>query len=195
MAALRASQAADVRKVLGPGQKQRYDAILSALNGLAEKVDAARQKLAGEAADPHKMLMALEDSAAPALDVVRFAGISEEKQDEVLKFRLAAQKALTESSKELPDRKTLKDPEAWRAYREKIRALQEKARADYQKGIKGLLTEAEFERVRRLQQAAEQYSLTVQQAYGDAFNALQAAMTEHNVPEVPADTPELKDTP
>ncbi len=171
MTELRHRYAGEVREVLEEEQAARYDAVLSALEDLSERIADARAELMEElgAAD------ALDEVPGDRLhlsDPTEFLELDEETRTALLELRLRTHRELSEIVQDLPDPETLKDPDAWRQYRERYRQSQQKVQDRFEAERAELLTPEQLERLEQLRGAVETYRQRLQQARRETFQTI-----------------------
>lgn len=171
MAQLRQRYAREVRGVLDEQQTSRYDAVLGALQGLADSIADARAELIQElGAD--EALEGVPRDQLHLSDPTQFLDMSEETRAALLELRLRTHQELSEAIQQLPDPETLKEPEAWKEYREQYRQAQRDVQERFEADRAEILNPEQIERLQQVQAAIETYRERVQQARRETFQTI-----------------------
>lgn len=173
---LRRTYAGKVRETLSDAQRPRYDAVLGALDELADAEAAARDAFVKAAALSPEQAAALPDIYVPTSDLAQFLAV-----DEPTRARLAALQAEADAAQEKAlleglDTSKWQDVEAWRKHREQYAQAQQQAREQYEKQVAALLSPDQAERLKALEPAAGQYRQALSDARRRAYEKLYPAL-------------------
>jgi hypothetical protein len=176
LAELAKKYAGKVREALDEAQKTRYDAVLAALDGLADAESTARDAFVKAAGLSPEQAAALPSGYVPTSDLARYLDV-----DEPTRARLAALQAESDAAQEKAllgglDTSKWQDVETWRQHREDFAKAQQQARDQYQKGLAAALPPDQVKKLNALETAADQYRQALDDARQKAYQALYAAL-------------------
>jgi len=173
---LRKDYAEKVRGMLEEPQRARYDAVMGALDELAdETAEAARDFLEAVGADEEEHPLAPGERLSLA-DPTLFLDVDESTRRKLLRLRVRKHRSLSDALRRMPGREELKDPAAWQQYRDRYRELEREAEQDYEAELGEILPEKELEQFRRIETAVEEYRERFQAAQRRAFETIQQAL-------------------
>lgn len=174
---LRKDYAQKVRDLLDETQRARYDAVMTALDELAEETTAAASDfLAAAGAEEEQHPLAPGERLSMA-DPTRFLDVDEATRRKLLRLRVRKHRALSDALRGMPRREELEDPAAWKTYREEYRELEQKAEQDYEAELGEILSEEQLKQFRKIEAAVEEYRERIQAAQRRAFEKIHEALT------------------
>jgi len=180
--------AGKVRETLDDARRPRYDAVLAALDELADAEAAARDAFVKAAALTPEQAAALPDAYVPTSDLAQFMAVDEPTRARIAALQAEADAAQEKALLEGLDTSKWQDVETWRKHREQYARAQQQARDQYEKQIAALLPPEQAERLKALEPAAERYRQALSDARRRAYEKLYPALLPA-APAAPAAAP------
>jgi hypothetical protein len=173
---LRRTYAAKVRDALDDAQRPRYDAVLGALDELADAESTARDAFVKAAALTPEQAAGLPDSYVPTSDLTTFLGVDQPTRTRIVALQAEADAAQEKALLEGLDTSKWQDVESWRKHREQYAQAQQQAREQFEKQTAALLSPEQAARLKALEPAAEQYRQALSDARRRAYEKLYAGL-------------------
>jgi len=155
-------------EVLAGGQKAQFEQVTAALNEYRAAVQAAQQELAASTGLSTERISKSRIGTGPY--AARAVGLSKEQEAQFRECEAKMKKALEEAKKNIQRPADKGNKEAWKTYSEAMRAAHEKAKADFQACVDGILTAEQKEKLADIDASAKVYQEAVKAAT-EAFKA------------------------
>ncbi len=168
--------AGKVREELDDSQRTRYDAVLAALDGLADAETAARDAFIKAADLTAEQADALPAGYVPTSDLTRYLDVDDAVRARVndlwAQIDAAREKALIEGI----DPSKWQDIETWRKHREAYSLALMQTQERFDSEVAKVLTPDQVAKLKTLEAAAEQYRQSLDDARQKAYRQLYPAL-------------------
>ncbi len=168
--------AGKVREQLGDADRARYDAVLSALDGLADAETAARDAFIRSAGLTPEQADALPAGYVPTSDLARYLDVDVATRARVAAIQADADAVQEKALLEGLDTSKWQDVETWRKHREAYAGAQKQAREQYDKQLAAVLSADQAAKLKALETSAEQYRKSLDDARRKAYAQLYPAL-------------------
>ncbi len=168
--------AGKVRDELDEPRRKRYDAVLAAVDDLADAESAARDAFIKSAGLGPEQADALPPGYVPTSDLTRYLDVDDAARARVASIQAEADAASEKALLEGLDTSKWQDVETWRQHREAYAQAQKQAQDRYVEQLAGVLSPDQVEKLKALETAAEQYRQALDEARQKAYQELYPAL-------------------
>jgi len=166
-----------VKVILTDEERRKLEGVLGALQVLRDELQRARDELAagaGEEVAADARLVA----AQPAMLIVRFLDLTPEQKARLTELQRGKAMALAQAQRAMKRPAAGDDREAWRQYREELRAATDQANEDYEAQVRQLLTPEQADQLAQIELALDAYRQRVQTARQTCIEELKGILGE-----------------
>jgi hypothetical protein len=160
---------------LAKEQKERYQAVLKAMEDMMVATTAARDEFLAAVGATEQSGVSL-DLYVSTTDLARFLDVSEEKRGQLGQARKDMDRALAENLQQTVDRANWNDPAALQAYRQRYRDAQKKAQDELQERRKAILSPEQLKKLESIEAAARAYAQRLRDIRRQAYERISAAL-------------------